>query len=107
MTPTAAFDVLVLGAGLGGLSAALRLADSGLSVGVLRKKPSGESSSAWAQGGIAAAMDAEDSPAQHAADTLTAGAGLCKRSTVDFVVEKAPEAIRWLQRQGRWRWSQM
>ena len=90
----------MLGAGLGGLSAALRLADAGLSVGVLRKKPSCESSSAWAQGGIAAAMAAEDSPAEHAADTLTAGAGLCKRETVDFVVGQAPEAIRWLQRQG-------
>ena len=74
MTPSAAFDVVVLGGGLGGLSVALRLADAGLTVGVLRKKPSGDSSSAWAQGGIAAAMDAEDSPAQHAADTREAGA---------------------------------
>ena len=100
VTPSAAFDVVVLGGGLGGLSVALRLADAGLSVGVMRKKPSTESSSAWAQGGIAAAIDVEDSPARHAADTLEAGAGLCRRSTVDFVVNQAPEAIRWLQDQG-------
>ena len=100
MTSSTRFDVLVIGGGLGGLSAALRLADSGLSVGVLRKKPSTESSSAWAQGGIAAAMDPEDSTAQHAADTLIAGAGLCKPETVDFVVSKAPRAIHWLMDQG-------
>lgn len=92
--------MVVLGGGLGGLSVALRLADAGLSVGLLRKKPSSESSSAWAQGGIAAAMDAEDSPARHAIDTVAAGAGLCRPSTVDFVTGQAPDAIRWLQSQG-------
>lgn len=92
--------MLIIGAGLGGLSAALRLAEGGLSVGVLAKKPPGESSSAWAQGGIAAALDPEDSPAAHAADTLVAGAGLCKPATVDFVCNQAPAAIRWLQEQG-------
>jgi len=91
---------VVLGGGLGGLSAALRLGHAGLSVGLLRKKPSTESSSAWAQGGIAAAMDPEDSPAGHAADTLEAGAGLCRPATVEFVTRHAPDAIRWLQSQG-------
>jgi len=100
VTPSAAFDVVVLGGGLGGLSAALRLGHAGLSVGLLRKKPSTESSSAWAQGGIAAAMDPEDSPAGHAADTLEAGAGLCRPATVEFVTRHAPDAIRWLQSQG-------
>ncbi len=89
-----------MGGGLGGLSTALRLAETGLSVAVLRKKPSMESSSAWAQGGIAAAMDTGDTPAQHAADTLVAGGGLCKPATVDFVVGQAPDAIRWLEAQG-------
>ncbi|MEO8445285.1 MAG: FAD-dependent oxidoreductase, partial [Gammaproteobacteria bacterium] len=85
MTPSAVFDVVVVGGGLGGLSVALRLADAGYTVGVLRKRPSNVSSSAWAQGGIAAAMDAGDSPDQHAADTLEAGAGLCRRAAVDLV----------------------
>ncbi len=92
--------MVVLGGGLGGLSVALRLANAGLAVGLLRKKPSGESSSAWAQGGIAAAMETEDSPAGHAADTVAAGAGLCRPATVDFVTSQAPDAIRWLQSQG-------
>ncbi|MBN8279793.1 MAG: L-aspartate oxidase [Gammaproteobacteria bacterium] len=100
MTPSSAFDVVVVGGGLGGLSTALRLADAGLAVGVLRKKPSMDSSSAWAQGGIAAAMDLGDTPEQHGADTLVAGAGLCKPATVDFVVGQAPDAIRWLEAQG-------
>lgn len=98
--PCTAFDTLVLGGGLAGLSVALQLADTGLSVGLLRKKPSRESSSAWAQGGIAAAMAAEDSPVQHGSDTLIAGAGLCRPATVAFVSAQAPGAIRWLQAQG-------
>jgi L-aspartate oxidase len=96
----AQFDVVVVGGGLGGLSVALRLADSGIGVGVLLKRPSTESSSAWAQGGIAAALDPADSPAEHVADTLVAGAGLCHPGIVEFVAESAPGAIRWLQEQG-------
>jgi L-aspartate oxidase len=94
------FDVVVVGGGLGGLSVALRLAGSGLGVGLLLKRPSSESSSAWAQGGIAAALDPADSPADHVADTLVAGAGLCHPGIVQFVAESAPGAIRWLQDQG-------
>ncbi|MCE7902628.1 MAG: L-aspartate oxidase [Gammaproteobacteria bacterium PRO9] len=100
MTPSAEFDVLVLGGGLGGFSTALRLADAGVSVGLLRKRPSTESSSAWAQGGIAAAIAAGDSPEQHAADTQVAGAGLCNPATVQMVTWGAPDAIRWLQGEG-------
>ena len=100
MTPSAEFDVLVLGGGLGGFSTALRLADAGVSVGLLRKRPSTESSSAWAQGGIAAAIAAGDSPEQHAADTQIAGAGLCNPATVQMVTRGAPDAIRWLQGEG-------
>ncbi len=100
MTPSATFDVVVLGAGLAGLSTAIRLADAGFSVGVLRKRPSTDSSSAWAQGGIAAAMAPGDSPALHLADTLEAGAGLCRPETVRFVTDSAPGAIRWLRDQG-------
>ncbi len=100
MTPTSAFDVVVIGAGLAGLSTALRLADAGYAVGLLRKRTSVESSSAWAQGGIAAAIDPSDSPALHLADTLEAGAGLCRQETVEFVTGHAPGAIRWLLDQG-------
>lgn len=100
MTPSAEFDVLVLGGGLGGFSVALRLADAGVFVGLLRKRPSTESSSAWAQGGIAAAIAAGDSPEQHAADTLVAGAGLSHPAAVEVVTRDAPDAIRWLQAQG-------
>jgi L-aspartate oxidase len=90
----------VIGGGLGGLSTALRLATAGLEVGVIVKKPLTDSSSAWAQGGIAAALGPEDSPADHMADTLEAGAGLCRGETVDFVTRMAPDAIRWLMDQG-------
>jgi L-aspartate oxidase len=96
----ASFDVVVVGGGLAGLSVALRLADSGVGVGLLLKRPSTISASAWAQGGIAAAMDPEDSPAEHVADTLVAGAGLCHPEIVRFVAESAPKAVRWLQDQG-------
>jgi L-aspartate oxidase len=100
VTPTARFDVLVVGGGLGGLAVALRLADSGVDVGLVLKRPFEQSSSAWAQGGIAAALDAGDSPADHTADTLVAGAGLCHPEVVRFVADRAPAAIRWLQEQG-------
>jgi L-aspartate oxidase len=100
VTPTGQFDVLVIGAGLGGLSVALRLADAGRAVGVLLKRPVADSSSAWAQGGIAAAVDPDDTPDEHGRDTLTAGAGLCHPEVVRFVVERAPEAIGWLTAQG-------
>jgi L-aspartate oxidase len=94
------FDVVVVGGGLAGLSVALRLAETGVQVGVLLKRPATTSSSAWAQGGIAAALDPEDTPEEHIADTLVAGAGLCHPEIVRFVAESAPAAIRWLQDQG-------
>ncbi len=94
------FDVLIIGAGLGGISLALRLAETGVRVGLVAKKPLDECSSHWAQGGIAAAVGPDDSPEKHAADTKIAGAGLCRSGTVDFVVERAPTAIRWLADRG-------
>lgn len=82
-------DVLILGAGAAGLSAALTLAPHAR-VRVLAK---GEGSTAWAQGGIAAVLEPGDTFAAHIEDTLVAGAGLCRRETVEFVVENAPAAI--------------
>jgi L-aspartate oxidase len=96
----ASFEVLVIGAGLAGMSVALRLAAAGRRVGLLAKKGFEESSSWRAQGGIAAAIGADDSPELHVADTLVAGAGLCHRDTVERVAERGPDCVRWLERQG-------
>jgi len=89
-------EVLIIGAGLAGLSLALRLAESNRMVRVIAKGPLTESSSNWAQGGIAAAIGPDDSIKAHADDTIEAGAGLCNRKTVDYVVERGPECIQWL-----------
>ncbi|UCD24332.1 MAG: L-aspartate oxidase [Gemmatimonadota bacterium] len=95
MTQQASYDVLVIGAGIAGLSAALRLADKA-SVAVLAKGPLTEGSSLYAQGGIAAVLDSNDSVEAHVQDTLKAGAGLCNEDAVRFTVERGPECIRWL-----------
>ncbi|WP_298598700.1 FAD-dependent oxidoreductase, partial [uncultured Limnohabitans sp.] len=93
------YDVLIVGSGLAGLSAALHLAPTHR-VAVLTKRALGESSSAWAQGGIAAVLAEGDSFDAHVDDTLVAGAGLCDPAATRFVVEHAPESIAWLQQLG-------
>lgn len=85
-------DVLVLGGGLAGLRAALAV-DAGLSVLVVNKDDLKESSSQWAQGGIAGVIDPEDRFDSHVADTLTAGGGLCHPEVVEGVVREAPDRI--------------
>jgi L-aspartate oxidase len=91
--------VVVVGAGLGGLVTALELAP--LPVLLLSRAPLGrELATAWAQGGVAAAVDADDTPALHAADTCTAGDGLCDPDIVAGVTREAPGCIDWLERLG-------
>src|SRR5918911_4737623 len=94
-----AFDVLVIGSGAAGLSAALTLAPE-LKVAVLAKGGLSEGSTAWAQGGIAAVLEPGDTFESHVEDTMIAGAGLNNRATVEFVVEEAPAAIERLARLG-------
>ncbi len=93
-------SILIVGAGIGGLSVALRLAERGQRVTVLAKAPVAATASFYAQGGIAAVMNAADSLRDHAADTVIAGAGLCHTGTVDQVVGQGPDCIRWLESQG-------
>ncbi|WP_106640453.1 L-aspartate oxidase [Allosphingosinicella vermicomposti] len=86
------FDVLVIGSGAAGLSAALNLAPN-LKVGVLAKGEISAGSTAWAQGGIAAVLEPGDTFESHVEDTMIAGAGLNDRKAVEFVVGNAPAAI--------------
>src|SRR5690606_1153536 len=99
MKSHAAYDVLVLGAGAAGLSLALRL-PPGLRVAVMAKDGLSEGSTRYAQGGISAVLDADDTIDAHIADTLEAGAGLCRADVVRFVVERGPAAIAWLRERG-------
>jgi L-aspartate oxidase len=100
MTPRHDTQVLVLGGGVAGLSVALRLAKGGRKVTVLAKRQLTEGSSRYAQGGIAAVMDAADSVDAHVEDTLRAGAGLCNEPAVRFITENSSAAIEWLLEQG-------
>src|SRR5262245_9139349 len=86
-------DVLVIGGGAAGLSAALRAAERA-DVVLLTRADLPESNSAWAQRGIAAALDAADSPSLHVDDTLIAGAGLSDLSPVEALAWEAPGLMR-------------
>lgn len=86
-------DVLIIGAGIAGIRAALEI-DPQLRVVVVTKDLINLSNSAWAQGGIAGALDPGDATGNHAEDTLIAGAGLCDEQVVRNVVQAAPDLIR-------------
>ena len=102
---------VIIGGGAAGLMTALQLAPE--PVVLLSKSPLGaEASSMWAQGGLAAAVGADDDPALHLADTLAAGAGLCDAVAAQRIVRAAPAAVERLARlgvtfdratDGRWR----
>ncbi|WP_394221092.1 L-aspartate oxidase [Alteromonas gracilis] len=88
-------DVLIIGSGAAGLSLALKLADH-CQVIVLSKSDRNEGSTRYAQGGIAAVFDEQDSIDAHVKDTLTAGAGLCDEPAVRFTAERAKASLEWL-----------
>jgi len=91
---TTTADVVVIGSGIAGLTAALRLRDRVDKVLVVTKDVLNAGSTQWAQGGIAAALGPGDTPAQHEVDTLVAGAGACDLDAVRVLVEEGPDAVR-------------
>jgi L-aspartate oxidase len=93
-------EVLIIGSGAAGLSAAIRLAEAKQAVTVVSKDTLASGSTLWAQGGISAVLDADDSVEAHVQDTLTAGAGLCDEAVVRFTVERSPACIQWLVDRG-------
>ncbi|GAA3373899.1 L-aspartate oxidase [Streptomyces sannanensis] len=87
-------DVVVVGSGVAGLTAALRCSAAGLKTVVVTKARLDDGSTRWAQGGIAAALGEGDTPEQHLNDTLVAGAGLCDETAVRTLVTEGPDAVR-------------
>ncbi|MDF2177993.1 L-aspartate oxidase [Aliiglaciecola sp. CAU 1673] len=88
-------DLLIIGSGAAGLSLALKLANH-CQIIVLSKGPVAEGSTMYAQGGIAAVFDEDDSIDSHVQDTMEAGAGLCEKAAVEFTASNAKKALEWL-----------
>ncbi|HEX6886697.1 MAG TPA: L-aspartate oxidase [Candidatus Nanopelagicales bacterium] len=97
---TTSADVIVIGSGVAGLSLALNIRRLGHRVLIVTKSYVEEGSTRWAQGGIAAALAADDSPADHERDTLVAGAGLCDPAAVHVLCTSGPASVRNLIRVG-------
>ncbi|AUG77994.1 aspartate oxidase [Kitasatospora sp. MMS16-BH015] len=93
---TTTTDVVVVGSGVAGLTVALNLRQAGLRAVVVTKAMLDDGSTRWAQGGVAAALGEGDTPEQHLADTLVAGAGLCDEEAVRTLVTEGPDAVRHL-----------
>ena len=100
MTPDEPLDVVVVGGGAAGLYSALTAADAGSRVAMVSRKPLPESSSFWAQGGLAAAIGPDDSPEVHVEDTLAAGRNACRRSAAELLAREAPGVVAELERRG-------
>src|SRR3954470_1074294 len=93
-------DVVIVGAGAAGLYATLCATRRGARVTLVSATPLAQTASYWAQGGIAAALAAEDSFERHLADTETAGRGLVRRSAAQVLVDEAPDRVHDLERLG-------
>jgi len=93
-------DLLVAGAGLAGLYAALQAAELGARVTLVSKGSLRSSNSFYAQGGVAAAIGPDDDPSQHMADTMLVGRGLCDPRAVELLVSDAPARMADLERIG-------
>ncbi len=93
-------ELAVIGAGAAGLYTALSAARLGAAVTLVSATPLAGASSYWAQGGLAAALTEDDSPAQHLADTLTAGRGAVRESAARVLCQEAPAAVEDLARLG-------
>lgn len=92
-------DILIVGAGIAGLYTALKLAPRNVTVITARRAGHG-GSSGWAQGGLAAAMGPQDSPAAHLADTVAAGAGLVDEHAAHLLCTAGPDCVRDLAAMG-------
>ena len=90
---TTTADVVVVGSGIAGLTCALRLRERVDRVLLVTKTVLSAGSTQWAQGGIAAALDPEDTPQEHLDDTLVAGVGLCDPEAVRILVTEGPDRV--------------
>src|SRR6266566_2133717 len=99
MANSQAYDVAIIGGGIAGLSVAWHLPGQ-IRVALFTKGQLGESNTRYAQGGLTAALGADDSPNPHFQDTIAAGAGLCDENAVRVLVEQAPAAVNWLIQHG-------
>ncbi|WP_377156570.1 L-aspartate oxidase [Roseateles sp. UC29_93] len=98
-TDAALAPVVIVGAGLAGLTVALHLADR-VPVIVLAKRELNEAATAWAQGGIVGVLGSDDSIESHVRDTQEAGAGLVDEATARYIAERSADAVGWLVEQG-------
>jgi L-aspartate oxidase len=92
--------VVIVGAGLAGLTVALHLAEEDRPVIVLAKRNLDEAATAWAQGGIVGVLGSDDSIESHVRDTQDAGAGLVDENTARFIAEHSARAVEWLVERG-------